>query len=84
MDYRQAIAGMSAEVYEGLKRAVELGKWPDGRALTRTQRENALQAVIAWGEAHLARSERVGCIDAGAKAGASCEDAGPAPLRWRD
>ncbi|MNP84426.1 hypothetical protein D3C76_1837270 [compost metagenome] len=28
--------------------AVELGKWPDGVALTPEQKENSLQAVMLW------------------------------------
>lgn len=84
MEYRQAIADMSVEVYERLKRAVEIGKWPDGSPVSAEQREHALRAVIAWGQLHLAPQERVGYIDTGHKAGAQCDDDQPAPLRWRD
>ncbi|MEZ5501359.1 MAG: DUF1315 family protein [Halioglobus sp.] len=49
MDYLQLIANMSPDIYERLVRAVERGKWPDGRVLTSVQRANALQAIIAWG-----------------------------------
>ena len=83
MDYLKMIETMSPEVYSRLKRSVELGKWPDGRALTAAQRENALQAVIAWDRLHLEASEQTGFIDKGRKAGSSCDDPGVAPLNWQ-
>ena len=39
MDYQHTIETMSREVYQRLKLAVELGKWPDGRRLTARQRD---------------------------------------------
>ncbi|MAT93180.1 MAG: hypothetical protein CME59_11330 [Halioglobus sp.] len=82
MDYQQMIRDMSPDVYARLKRAVELGKWPDGSALTAQQRENALQAVIAWDALHLQEGERVGFIDRGPKAGDSCDDTTLSTLKW--
>lgn len=82
MDYRQYIESMSPEVYERLKRAVELGKWPDGRTLTTAQRRDALQAVIAWDALHVAAPERVGFIDNRRGVGQTCEEPGPRPLQW--
>ncbi len=84
MDYQQLIASMSPELYERLKRAVETGRWPDGQALNPEQRENALQAIIAWSEQHLPPEQRVGFIDKGHKAGDACGDPEPAPLNWKD
>ncbi|MCL4165147.1 UNVERIFIED_CONTAM: hypothetical protein GTU68_015184, partial [Idotea baltica] len=46
------IESMSPEVYQSLRQAVEIGKWPDGRPVSREQRENAMQAIIAWGQRH--------------------------------
>jgi len=48
MDVKDLIAAMTSEVYQRLARAVELGKWPDGVALTPEQKENSLQAVMLW------------------------------------
>lgn len=84
MEYRQFIEDMPVETYEQLRRAVELGKWPDGNRLTAEQRENAMQAIIAWGRLHLPESERVGFIDAGSKAGQDCDDPQVATLKWKD
>lgn len=84
MDYLQMIETMSRDVYDRLRRAVEIGKWPDGTALTAEQRENALQAIIAWGERHLEQQERVGYIDRGSKAGKVCADPSESPLTWKE
>jgi uncharacterized protein YeaC (DUF1315 family) len=83
MNYRETIEGMPRETYDRLRQAVELGRWPDGRALAPEQRENALQAVIAWGEMHLPPEERVGFLDRGRKADA-CADDGVQPLTVSD
>ncbi len=77
------IESMTAETYASLRRAVELGKWPDGRKLTPEQREHAMQAVIAWGQQHLSEQERVGYIDKGHKAGEQCDDPAETPLNWK-
>ncbi len=48
MDVKDLIAAMTPEIYQRLVQAVELGKWPDGVALTTEQKENSLQAVMLW------------------------------------
>jgi uncharacterized protein len=83
MDYLQLVETMSPEVYRSLKRAVELGKWPDGRTLSARQRQDAMQAIIAWGELHLSEQERVGFIDKGHKDGDSRDDTRERPLKWQ-
>ena len=83
MNYLQLIDTMTPEIYHRLKRSVEIGKWPDGKPLTPTQRTEALQAVIAWGELHLPRSEQVGIIDKRHKAGDSCDDPLETTLKWQ-
>jgi uncharacterized protein YeaC (DUF1315 family) len=84
MDYVQLIATMSPETYQSLVRSVELGKWPDGRTVTAQQRENAMQAIIAWGERHLPEQDRVGYIEKKEKAGYSCDVPLEMPLNWKE
>lgn len=64
MNYERMIETMTPQVYESLKLAVEIGKWPNGDRLTPQQRETSLRAVIAY-EAHrnLPQDQRVGFID---------------------
>lgn len=83
MDYLQLIETMTPEIYRSLVRSVETGKWPDGSALTREQRQESLQAVIAWGKLHLPEEQRVGYIDKGKKAGGSCDEPVETTLKWR-
>ena len=82
MDYLQLIESMSPAVYRRLVRAVELGKWPDGKALNSEQRENALQAIIAWGQRHLPEEERVGYLDGRVPVEGRCAKEDESPLKW--
>jgi uncharacterized protein YeaC (DUF1315 family) len=50
MDLKQLLDSITPEVYESLKRAIEIGKWPDGRVLGEGQKELCMQAVIAYDE----------------------------------
>jgi uncharacterized protein YeaC (DUF1315 family) len=84
MDYQTLIDSMTPELYRRLLGALELGRWPDGRALTPEQREHTMAAVIAWGEAHLPPAQRVGYIDRGHKDGELCDDSAEQPLNWKD
>ena len=80
MDYSELIETMSPEIYQNLLQSVERGKWPDGRALTAEQRENAMQAIIAWGEKYLPENERVGYVKPKPQPGDACDEA---PLSWK-
>ena len=51
---------MIPDVYVSLKRAVELGKWPNGERLKPEQTELCLQTVIAWEQYHKPEEERTG------------------------
>ncbi len=84
MNYLQLIETMSPEIYQSLLRSVALGKWPDGKILTDEQRENAMQAVIAWGERHLAEQDRVGYIEPRQIVEDSCDMHRETPLTWKE
>ena len=49
-------------VYNKLKIAVELGKWPDGRRLTEEQIHHALQLIIAYEQLHNQEQDRTGYV----------------------
>ncbi len=61
--FEALLAGMTPDIHQSLKLAVELGKWPSGERLTQEQVELCLQAVIAWDINNLPESERVAYID---------------------
>jgi uncharacterized protein YeaC (DUF1315 family) len=68
MQFEDLIASITPDIYQNMLRAIETGRWPDGRTVTEAQREHCMTAVIAWGERHLPSHERVGFIDRGVKA----------------
>lgn len=63
-EFKKVIQQMDNGTYKNLKRAVELGKWPDGRVLTQQQRETSMQAVIAYELEHnVVADQRTGFVD---------------------
>jgi hypothetical protein len=65
---------LTPDIVANLKRAVELGKWPDGKRLTPDQLETCLQAVIVWEKKHLPVTEHSGYIHKEHKEGEVCDD----------
>jgi uncharacterized protein YeaC (DUF1315 family) len=73
MSYEDFIAKLTPDVVANLRRAIELGKWPDGRRITDEQRANCMEAVLGWELTHLPEEQRTGYIDRGEKkAGEVC------------
>jgi len=62
MKFSDIVKSLTPERYEGLKRAVELGKWHDGRLLTQEERETSLQILIAYDAQHKAEQDRIGYV----------------------
>ena len=56
----EMIENITPDIYQSLKLAVEIGKWPDGRKLTQEQKELSLQAMIAWEQQNLPEDQRTG------------------------
>lgn len=64
MNFEQMIEAMTPDMYTALKRAVELGKWPNGVRLSPEQRSTSLRAVIAYEhQRDMPQQDRVGFID---------------------
>lgn len=86
MNVEQMLNAMNPDIHAALKRAVEIGKWPDGRGLTQEQRALCMEAVIAYDARFLSESERVGYIDRGSKAdGELCDDTPESSiLKWAE
>jgi uncharacterized protein YeaC (DUF1315 family) len=68
------LAMMNRDVHMNLKRAVEHGRWHDGRKLSAEQLEYCLQAIIAYEQQHLPESMRVGYIDRSGLKKTQCDD----------
>ena len=71
---QKMLAALTPELVDSFRRAIETGKWPDGRRLTEAQRATCLQAVIAWEHHHLPETARTGYIDKGEKDGETCDE----------
>ena len=56
----EMIENITPDIYQSLKLAVEIGKWPDGRKLTQEQKELSLQPLIAWELHNLPEDQRTG------------------------
>lgn len=67
MNIEQMLSILDENIVDRLRTAVELGKWPNGVALTQEQRETCMQAVLAWEYTHLPEEQRTGYIDRGTK-----------------
>ncbi len=61
---------MTPDVYNNLRRAVELGKWDDGNRLSEEQLAHCMQAVILYEARHLPEEQRTGVPPASSCAGA--------------
>lgn len=85
MDLQQLLGSLTPEIYENLKRAVELGKWPDGRRISAEQRALCMQAVIAWEHKHLPPEQHTGYIEPEPHTQCGTDDHDhdePQPLKW--
>lgn len=59
MNLDEVVNSMTVEIYQRLVTAVELGKWPDGVALTPEQKENSLQLVMLWQARHNTQAQHM-------------------------
>ncbi|MBF59976.1 DUF1315 family protein [Halomonas sp. FeN2] len=91
MTFEKMINQMTPAIYESLKQAVSLRKWPDGRRLTPEQTELCLEAVMRFEvENNVPEENRVGyleqrtCGAAASGVGVSPELAGLARDATRD
>ncbi|TVS16642.1 MAG: DUF1315 family protein [Gammaproteobacteria bacterium] len=76
-NFSTAASSLDRATYENLRRALTVGRWPDGRLLDAKQREICMEAVLTWEAAHLPPDARTGYIERG-----TCSD-GPEPDRIR-
>ena len=60
MDYKELISKLTPDIYERLKTAVEIGKWPDGRPLTQEQKTSCMEAVLSYQALKLEESDHAG------------------------
>ena len=62
MDLNLLIERMDVATYHSLRESLELGKWPDGQALSSEQKSLVMEALIRFGHQHLPEDQRVGYL----------------------
>jgi uncharacterized protein len=62
MNLQQLLNSITPDVYQQLKRAIEIGKGLDGAKLTPDRRQLCMQAVIAYEKLHLPLEQHTGYI----------------------
>ena len=90
-EFQQLIDNITPEIYQNLKTAVEIGRWPNGSKLTAEQRQTSLQAVIAYEAKNLPVEARTGYVPPAKKTGCgnnkkdenlTPDNSGSEPLNW--
>jgi len=89
MDLQKIIQSISPEVYQKIKSAVELGKWPNGVKLTKEQQQHSLQILIAYDASNAPYEQRVGFLPpkknkAPPSASTDQKDARNQIIKWKD
>ncbi|MGQ9425179.1 YeaC family protein [Gilvimarinus sp. F26214L] len=85
MNFEELSQNLDPDVYQRLKTAIELGKWPNGEVLSPHQKEITMQAIIAYEVKNLPPEERTGYIHAADKTACGHDDGdedAQAPVRW--
>ena len=62
MGLQQLLDNLNPQIIGSLKRAIELGKWPNGVALSNEQRRLCAEAVANWERRHLPQESQVGYV----------------------
>lgn len=62
MSFEELLKNLNPQIIGSLKRAIELGKWPNGVAITAEQRSLCAEAVAKWEKAHLPQEAQVGYV----------------------
>lgn len=79
MNLQQLLNSITPDIYQQLQKAVETGKWPDGRKISEEQRSLCMQAIIAYDQRNPV-SERTGYVPP--KESACAIEDKPKPIKW--
>ena len=79
MDLQQLLNSITPDIYHKLQKAVEIGRWPDGRRISDEQRSLCMQAIIAYDQRN-PEIERTGYVPP--KESACAPEDKPKPIKW--
>ena len=72
------INSMTPQIYENMKQAIELGRWPDGRKLDAEQRALCMEAAILFEQStDMPAEKRIGYMESACKSQSSDDDEQP-------
>ena len=57
---KELIDNMSPEIYENLKKSIEIGKWPDGKKLNKIQLQDCMQILILYESRYFCDESKTG------------------------
>ncbi len=77
-ELKALVNSITPTIYRNMQKAVETGRWPDGREVTAEQKQNTLQAIIAYEQIHFPPEQRTGYLP---KSDCSVEDT---PIKWKN
>jgi len=64
VSFQQVAQNLTPEVYLNLKQSLQVGKWPDGKELTKEQKVICMEAILTYEVANqIPETERVGYLD---------------------
>lgn len=75
MNFDELAASMTPDMYSRLKESVELGKWPNGVALTRDQKALCVEALLKYEVSRgIPEDERIGYVPVPEKPNKQADD----------
>ena len=78
MTLDELIDSMTPQIYENMKQAIELGRWPDGRKLDAEQRAHCMEAAILFEQkTGMPAEKRIGYMESACKSKSSDDDEQP-------
>ena len=84
MQLEQLLNSITPDVYKQLQKAVEIGKWPDGRVVSEEQRSLCMQAIIAYDQRR-PEDQRTGYVPPKPKSHNDCATSDiEQPLKWNN
>jgi len=82
MNIEDLISSMTPQIYQNMKEAVELGRWGDGRTMSKEQKSHCVEAMIRFEHLHgIGETERVGYVDMSNKRKKASSADEPQPLK---
>lgn len=82
MTVEQLLENLTPQIVDSLRRAIELGKWPNGVTLDQQQIELCTEALIRWEYHNLNRETRSGYISS--SCGKAKQTEAEQILRWKN